>query len=61
MNNKGIVERPLRASIISRCKLAKYWGEEDKRGERGEAGRKLTVGLDIKIKKLYERDKWVMY
>jgi hypothetical protein len=29
--------------------------------ERGEAGCKLTDGLDIRIEKLYERDMWAMY
>ena len=32
-----------------------------RREERGEADCKLTVGLGTKTKKIYERDKWVMY
>jgi hypothetical protein len=34
---------------------------EEKREEREEAGCKLIAGLDIRTKKLYETDKWVMY
>jgi len=41
------------------CKPAKYGGEGEK--ERGEAGCKVTANLDIETKKLYERDKWVIY
>jgi hypothetical protein len=36
-------------------------GEGERRGERGEADCKITAGLDTKIKKLCESDKWVMY
>ena len=47
----------LRASIMVGCKLAKCCCGEEKRGERREAGYKLTASLGIEIKKLYERDK----
>jgi hypothetical protein len=30
---------------------------EERRGEREEGGYKLITGLDIRTKKLYERDK----
>ena len=47
----------LRASIITDCKHAKCWGGREKRGERGEAGCKLTAGLGTRIKKIYEKDR----
>jgi len=34
---------------------------KEKRGERGEADGKLIAGLDIRTKKICERDKWAMY
>jgi len=39
------------------CKLAKCCCGEEKRGERREAGCKLTASLDTITKKLCERDK----
>jgi hypothetical protein len=35
--------------------------EERREERRGEAGCKLIAGLDIRTKKLCERDEWVMY
>jgi hypothetical protein len=32
-----------------------------RRRERGEAGGKVTIGLDIRTKKLCERDMWTIY
>jgi hypothetical protein len=34
---------------------------EEKQGERGEAGCKITASLDTETKKLCERDKLTMY
>ena len=36
-------------------------GGGERTGDRGEVGCKLTAGLDTRIKKLCESDKWVMY
>jgi len=33
------------------------WRREERRGERGEAGCKLTAGFDTRTKKTCERDK----
>ena len=41
----GWTKQGLRASIIVGCKPTKCWGGGEKRGERGEAGYKLTVSL----------------
>ena len=52
---------PLRASIIVGCKPTKWWGGEEKRGERGETDCKLTASLGTRTKKICERDKCDMY
>jgi hypothetical protein len=40
----------IRASIIRGCKLAKCWCGEERRGEKREAGCKLTTGLAMRTK-----------
>jgi hypothetical protein len=36
------------------------WRREERRGERREAGCKVTTGLGTRTEKLCENDKWVM-
>jgi len=57
----SFITTKLRASIIIDYKKAKYWGGEERRGERGEVGCKLAASLDIRTKKLCERNMLTLY